>query len=286
MHSWPKKIATYNDLPEIFQIPFKSLMSNTDAFPYTVFVPSNPFRSRKSKPKLISIFNNKVYVLEKLRREVKSICYPFESIIYVETGSILLNSWLTIHSVLADESASTTVEFNTTRKDLFIPIIKTIRSSLNEFDNSDIDYEMSKLSYLKSINLKFLNYSKRSIMKGEKISNIVYQPEMWTKFLKHFNKRLTHSHITILTDKELIIIKEYNNLKNSKDCSYGGVWNYIPLHRIMCISLEDTENEDIVNLIINFKTGNKIAAFFSVSNRSDLDLLIKDFLKLSRLYSA
>ncbi|WP_432662181.1 hypothetical protein R9X47_16600 [Wukongibacter baidiensis] len=286
MESWPKKIDNYNDLPEIFEISFKALMYDTDAFPYTVFIPSNPFNPRKSKPKLISILNDKVYILEKLRREVKSICYPFKSITYVETASILLNSWLRIHGVLNGESTSTTIEFNTTRKDLFIPIIKTIRSSINEFDHGDIGYEIAKLNYLKAISLKFLNYSKRSIMQGEKISNIVYQPEMWTKFLKHFNRRLSPSHITILTDKELIIIKEYNNLKNSKDCSYGGVWSYIPLHRIKFISLEDTENKDIINLVVNFKNDNNITISFSLSNKSDLDSLIEGFLKLSRLYSA
>jgi hypothetical protein len=98
-------------------------------------------------------------------------------------------------------------------------------------------------------NFKYFSLGKQSILPGERVLETVYQPDIKINTLNIFNKpvfsKYLTGHLAILTDKELILIKESKRTKSLKENLYGGVFTYIPLSQIQDISFErDTGKTD------------------------------------------
>ncbi|QZY53700.1 hypothetical protein [Crassaminicella profunda] len=280
MKTWPKKIQSYEEVPEMFKEHFQ-LFEGDEQFPDSIFIPPNKWSTKNKVTKLISVFDDRVCIYEEINQKVEMICYSFEDIYYTEIGSVLLDSWIKISGEVHDELKSSMIGFNTARDDLFLPIIKKIRTSISNVEPCDMQNELSKFDYLKTVDLKFLNYSKQSILSGQKVMNVVYQNEICEKHFKYFSKRKTNAHIVILTKNELIMIREDYELQKDKNSKYGGVWNYIPLTKIKEIKFEKKEDEEVYIFSVNLLNNEPIEAICSPSNKTDIDLLINEFYHLT-----
>jgi hypothetical protein len=90
-----------------------------------------------------------------------------------------------------------------------------------------------------------MNYAKRSLLKGGKVIHAILQPEIrtgsWTILGKTYYRTLSPTHVVILTDRELIIVRE--DERRSGDDKYGGIWDYIPLPRILSLSLSRRDGQ-------------------------------------------
>ncbi|QEK11524.1 hypothetical protein FQB35_03560 [Crassaminicella thermophila] len=276
MKTWPKKIQFYEEIPDIFKEHFQ-LLDGCRQFPYTIFVPPNKWSKKNKDTKLISVFDDRIYVYKECNKKIEIICYKFEEICYTEIGSILLDSWIKICGEVNNQFKSSTIGFNTVREDLFLPIVKKIRESINKIESCDTKNELSKLDYLKTLDLKFFNYSKQSILLEEKVINVVYQPEINEKYFKYFRKRKTNAHMMILTNTELILIREDYGSKKDKSSKLGGIWDYIPLKKIKSLIIEKNNEENDFVFWIKLLNNESIYSIFSSSNEKNVDSLIEGF---------
>jgi hypothetical protein len=87
-----------------------------------------------------------------------------------------------------------------------------------------------------------------------------------------FFRTLCAPHISILTDRELILVQDGAAKRWGKNVQYGGIWNYIPLDKITSISLADTQ-DDLVSMSIHLPGDDCIDSLFSVSNRQEAEML-------------
>ncbi len=85
-----------------------------------------------------------------------------------------------------------------------------------------------------------MNFGRQSIRPGDIVVNIAYQPDRCLKAFTLFHKTVfsqyATGHLTILTRKELILIKESKRTKMTHEPLYGGVFTYIPLQHIQKIA--------------------------------------------------
>jgi hypothetical protein len=85
-----------------------------------------------------------------------------------------------------------------------------------------------------------------------------------------FYKTASNAHINILTDKELIIIKDAAN----RFSKYGGISTFIPLEKINDIVFDSEEKGELLYLTVKLKENDCIRLIFEVSNKQNLELLI------------
>ena len=84
------------------------------------------------------------------------------------------------------------------------------------------------------------------------------------------------AHLSILTDRELILIQDGTSKRWGGDIRYGGVWHYIPLDKITSISLAGPEDE-LFTMSVQLPEGNCIDSLFSASNRQEVDKFLGQF---------
>ncbi|MBK9780309.1 MAG: hypothetical protein IPP55_09705 [Anaerolineales bacterium] len=224
-----------------------------------------------------------VYIFEKNGQQVNSLSYLYENVYGVEDGNILLDAWLTIHGqTQTGETQATTLYFNMTSKRHFEGILHKLRGFTQEADASSVAAQKDKFNSLSDRSFKFMNYGRESLLPGETVQGFIHQPGIknpfFTIFGMTFYKPASLAHMVVRTDRELILIQETGDDKEMSPARYGGIWQYIPLHCIDSISVEDTA-EDRVKLLIRCQPDALIEKIFDRSNLEELETFCMDMQK-------
>lgn len=282
------QIRSKADIPQTYQEIFQRLISQSAPFPYTLLLLPDKWGFAKSNSKLVSITSGTINIFEKNKKEVTATVYDFQDISYIETGTILLYSWITIYGITEGKPSKTTLEYNTVLEKLFKPIVTRIRTVIHHLEETDaardrLREEQAKFDHLLQLHYKFMNFGKSSLVGGERVSKIILQPGINRRwYFKFTNRCITGSHLTILADQELIFIKEEQSRSITRGIRYGGIWYYIALKKINRLSTLPDEDKGIVTLQVEVNGGEVIDSVFEFTRQPELNELGEEIRRLKK----
>jgi hypothetical protein len=277
--SWAKRIESCLELPEAYKDFFAPFLAAGRQFPYSILTPSYERFVHRTSEKLICDFDDNVYVLEKNGNSLEVQCYPVGRISYVEFRTALLASSFKICGGNSQGVyASSTLIFNSVTDYLFTPILKRIRRAKRESTKLEDSSKPGQFEHLATINFKFMNYANHSLLGEEKVIHSILQPEIREKILtvlrKTYDRMVSPTHMSILTDRELIMIRE--QAVGRKGDRYGGVWDYIPLSKIVSLALHE-KNGKLMVLSIQLPNSDHLEFLFQIFAREAVNQLIDRF---------
>ncbi|HEY1405455.1 MAG TPA: hypothetical protein VF857_02490, partial [Spirochaetota bacterium] len=239
-------------------------------FPYTLIIPPESVTRRHfSGAQLISVLPDRLIVLQQTLRDAVRKEIPFRDIIYCETGSILLYSWIKI----VTQSDTIVIPYNTVNNIIIEPIIASIRGLKDENASSYFEREASKFDYLFPIDYKYGSFGRDAVFPDGIVLKILYECEHpdWSirMFGRNFLRRCRTSHLAILTDKEIILIKETEPVRWETFSQYGKVVQRIPYTSVRCISIFNSDEFSVLKL--SFKGGEPLKVRYSNDNRDLTD---------------
>jgi hypothetical protein len=171
--------------------------------------------------------------------------------------------------------ACCTLKFNSITDYLFRPIVERIRLATFDAQDPAQSSEREKFDHLVRLNYKFMSYARRSLLAGEKVVHTILQPEIWERVLtvlgKTYFRTVSPTHMSILTDRELIMIGE--EYRRSGEDRYGGIWDYIPLNKIVALSLS-RKGSNLLNLSIQLPDSACLDYLFQASAKRDVEQLL------------
>ncbi|PID57549.1 hypothetical protein CSB45_06895 [candidate division KSB3 bacterium] len=267
---FPKILSSYDEIPASFLANFPG---GDAGFPYTVLIPAD--LQENLYPQMFCLYEDQLVTLEAVQGGVKTEEYALSSITSVEHGSVLLHSWMTIYSA----SRRKTFHFSATDTWLFTPILNAIRGINNEQapDYSTVrPEEIAKFGYLWKENIKYFNYAKQSLPPNASVLGSVYQGEISLSKLNFFKKPVFSAYLSarlaILTDRELVLIKESEEIRQAHDTSYGGVFSYLSREKIHSVEFE-TSNDSKIDCVMNIRLldGKYYQFQFSTATALELD---------------
>lgn len=277
MSAWSKVIETYETIPDVYRGFFQAHVQTDRELPYLVLTPPLDKFLRKTTEKLIYEAKAAIQILERTGNQVKLKSYPYQNIRMVEVGNVLLNSWIIIRGVTSEGVASsTTIEYNAASERYLAVFLNKMRPVPLDTDDASFMAEKTKFDYLSELNFKFMNYGRSSLVRGENVIQTILQPEIrepaWTLFGWTFYRIVSLAHLIILTDKELILIRDDERGKEVRGTRYGGVWQYIPLRSILSVSLTEP-SDDRLTLVISISSNETLQKIFAVSSQPELEQL-------------
>ena len=281
--SWASRIESYADLSDAYKSFFDPFLFEGRDFPYTVLTPSHERFIHRQSEKLISDFGREIYILERNGSTVEPQCYPVDGISYIEFRTALLASSFKICGMTSEGvHTSSTLIFNSISDYLFKPLMKRARLLTKESGNGIRSSELEKFDHLIEVNFKFMNFAKRSLLGGETVIQSLIQPEikegLVTFLKKTYFKTISPTHMSILTDREFIIIQE--DAKRRKEDRYGGIWDYIPLNKIVSSSVKE-KSEDMLMLTVQLPENTRFELLFQASAKEELNRLLNQFKELT-----
>jgi hypothetical protein len=273
--TWARRLRSYEEIPHEFQPAFPK---DEDHFPYTLLIPEDRLSLfRKRNKKTLCVYEDRFLLLEALRNEIQTSSNMFTDVLYLERGKILLYSWLKI----VTPSDTLMIRFNTTNEYLFDPVLEQVRQGMSNSHPHDAalngnEQELSKFDYLIKVNFKYMNYGRKSIRPDDPVIGIVYEPERCIQEFRLFNRtlfrRYATDHLSILTEKELILIKEDKRVRIDKESKHGGVFTYIPRRQIRDVSFISDPRNSHCTMEITLSENTRLASEFSSANE-ELELL-------------
>lgn len=283
MSAWSKVPEARSAIPVIYQNTFDQYFSPEDDFPHVILTPALDKFPHQATEKLICDTGEMIHIFERQADHVIPTSYYYRDISFTELGIILLNSWLTLTGKTNQgESATSTIEFNTTSLRYFANLLKKLRPAITGTQEM-LDIERDKFNYLSPINFKFMNYGRESLIAGETVLQILLQPELrepsWTLFGHTFYKTVALAHLLVLTDHELILIHEAQRKTEFRKFEYGGTWQYIPLQYIASIQVSKSPNERL-QLSIQAQPNQRIESLFEAAYATELEQLCIQFQEL------
>ncbi len=279
--SWARRVESFDDLPAVYQEFLRRDLAGAAEFPHAVLTPTFEGFFRRENERLVYLLGRQVHILERARNQVIPTTYPLEAISYVEMGSILLKGWLTIRGLAGGAApVSTTLKYNTVTERLFMPFVVQVRTGGRALPPTDPGPERARFNELIERNYKFMNYARDSILPGEKVVAWVLQAEMRDEILRIFGRSLSRSvaptHMAILTDRELITIREESGgIWPAASIKYGGIWEYVPLDRIAGASLAAREDGRLA-LAIHLPAGDRLEHLFAPAQQDQVEGLLEN----------
>jgi hypothetical protein len=281
--SWAKPIESYAAVPKVYQDFFEPFLAAGWEFPYTIQGPAYEGFFHRSTEKLICDFGSDIFILDRNGNTYTARGYPLDKISYVEIRSVLLDSYIKISGVTTEGlRASSSIRFNTVTDFLFTPIVEKIRLFAIGTEGTTQGPESGLFDHLTNINYKFMNFGRRSLLRGEKFIHSILQPEIRTPILKFLGRTLYQTifptHMSILTDRELIMIRE--EARQSGNDRYGGIWDFIPLNKIGALSL-DEKGSNLLALSIQLPENERFEYLYQASAIEDLGKFLARFKELT-----
>jgi hypothetical protein len=164
---------------------------------------------------------------------------------------------------------SSTLTFNSVTDHIMAPFVACMRPAANAERAVHLGADASRLNLPREVSFKFRNYAERSIRPGERVTQTVLQPEIRGEIMRLFglslSKSISPAHLTVLTDCELINIRDDDSQRWMKGSPHGGIWTYIPLGKIASVSVSGREN-DLLVLSIRPLGDLRINSVFLASN--------------------
>jgi len=281
--SWARAIASYAAVPPVYLRFFEPLQAQGQPFPYTVLAPSYQGFLHRTTEKLLCHSGQEVHVLERSGNRFDRHTFSLSGISYVEVRDVLLDAHIRINGV-TQRGASTicTLRFNSVTDYLFRPIVQAIRLGTGDPPDAPDGAERHEFDDLVRVNYKLMSYARRSLLPRDKVVHSILQPEIRDRLLTVFGRTyfrtVSPTHMTILTDREVIMIRE--EYSRSAEERYGGTWTYIPLSKIAALSLSE-KGSGLVSLAIQLPEGASLEFVFEASAEPDLDRLQERFKALT-----
>jgi len=281
--SWAKLIESYDAVPAVYQDFFVPLLADGRAFPYAVLTPSYEGFIHRTTEKLICDLGRQICVLERKGNAFEAQCYPIEGISYVEVRTVLLDSNFKICGVTSHGvAASSMLRFNTVTDYLFTPFLEKIRLGGADSKGAPPGLKSEEFGDWVRLNYKFMNLARHSLLGGDRVIHAVLQPEIRAHVLtvlgRTYYRVISPTHAAILTDRELIMIRE-EAWRGGND-RYGGIWDYMPLNKIVALSLSEKDG-DLLALSVQLPEGEHLECLFQAAAKQEVDQLLERFGELT-----
>jgi hypothetical protein len=275
MSSWSRVIETTDAIPEAFRAVVTPQLQSLAEFPHMVLAPPLDKFLRRTAPKLVFESHETLHIFEQTSREVTHKSFPYRDLALVEVGVILLNSWIRLCGLSSEgKMEQAIIEYNTASERHYAPFVTKMRPRVNENINPKI--EQAKFDFLAQLDFKFMNYGRASLVPGEKVLQVIFEPEI-NETVWHFlgwkiQRAVSMAQLTILTDQELILIRDDERVKKIKGKRYGGVWQYIPRNAIHSAVITP-QNQDRYALTLQLASGDSIQSLYAAPNKEKLETL-------------
>ena len=282
--SWARSVGSYEEVPAEYRAFFEPLQTTGQPFPLVVIAPSFEGFLHREVERLVCATMDEIAILERRGQSLAIRRFPIAKVHCVQFRSVLLDARLKIMGLEAGRSEPdcASVRFNAVTEFLFAPIVARIRSgaersSSRPVEGQDVFGEWGKR------NLKLMNYARRTLIGEGEVHQAILQSAIrvpvFSAFGRTYVRTITPAHATILTERELILIREVPGPGGRE--SYGGVWDYMPLAKIDHLSVRGG-GQDLVGLTVRLPGGVRLDLQYEASAAGELDSLLAQVSELGQ----
>ena len=265
-------IDSYENVPEVYQEFFAPHRSKGRKFPYTIVTSTDEASGETITGKLLCAINHNFYVLEGGENSITKTCYPIDDIQSVQVvhrpSDMLIKVSGTTNLGLP---ATSTFGCDKESGQLFTPLFQRIRLRIVSLNEKAPSRRTEKLNRWNDLNTHVIDMARHCLLPGETVIEAILQPEIRASLFSSdrvFRGAKSPTHICILTDKELVMIRE--DISLGKKDKPGSVCNFVPLTKIHSIALNENGG-NLLSISIHLANGEVFEPLFDASLKDEVE---------------
>ena len=269
MMTWAKVVEALDEVPAAFREACHQVVGDRPVFPYVVYAPTLGGTRHRVSDSVLCDVDDTLFIVQRTGRQLTTTGYPWAGIRDLEYGNSLLYSWITVWGQTAQGvSSTTTVVFNLSTARYFRPLIGKARTAPPPADGP------VQLDEVAGASFKFVNFARESLRPGEWVREAVWQPAIRQRIAGvlgwSFYRTVSLAHLTVLTDREVILIRDDEESARKGKARYGGVWRYVPLRHVVSTAIGETP-EGFLTLSLGLTANGRIERVFAADRRAELE---------------
>ena len=259
-------IESYDSIPGVYQEFFRSHLSKEQAFPYIVLTPTYETSEGRITEKLIYVIEHALYILEENGANALKVCYPIDEINYVEVTHTPSDLLIKIDGVTnLGISSSSILGCSHTTDPIFTPLFQRVRLRIVSLNAKAPSRHLERLDRWNDLQTRVMDMARHCLLPGETVIHAILQPEIPGGI---FSNPESPTHACILTDKELVMIRE--DLSRGRKDTCDTICNFIPLNKIHSLSL-NRKNGNLRVASIQLKNHMGFECLFDASLENEVD---------------
>lgn len=268
-----KVMESYDDVPEIYREFFQSHPPRGQAFPYAVLTPTYEMSDGWVTGKLLCAIDHTLYVLEETEAGVIKVCYPIDEINYVEVTHGPSDLFVKIDGVNnLGIPTSSVFGCSNTSKIIFTPLFQRIRLRIVSLNEKAPSRRLERLDRWNELQSEVMDMARHCLLPGETVVHAILQPEIRGSLFSNpeggFRRVKSPTHTCILTDKELVLIREDPSRGRKDTCDT--ICNFIPLDKIDSLSV-NRDNGSTLSVSFRLSNGDSFNPLFDVSLENEVN---------------
>lgn len=275
-------IKDAGQLPPNLQSVYEAALKKYGANQLAVYAPPLTNLLAEDEPYLngcvLLIFDEQIFIgIKNEENPDAHLEIPFEDIIYLETGSILLHSWFKI-AFGREVCRSVKIPFNTVGEVLFQDALRFVREKLDAPAKDNFE---PKIPTQSDLPLKFINALHDWLVADEKVIEFAFQPEIRVSHFLFSDEQIAPPSLAVLTDREFLLITQ-EPVAQELLGEYGKTFAYCPLSRLQSVEIKlRPAEQELADFRIMLANGDALLTITSVIGAE----LAPQFDRLSELVS-
>ena len=173
------------------------------------------------------------------------------------------------------------IKYNSVEDYYIYPVINSIRLNSRQIEESvfsKYDYiERKKFNWLIDTSFKHMNFAQKSLLPGQRIIDTLFQKLYMVKrnifFHLLFFKRYHNPHLSIITDKELVLIQGVKLIRDIDYIKYYTKRIFIPYMNLESIYVNKENN--VIKYNLTLKNNLSVSVYISKDNTTAESFFIK-----------
>lgn len=166
------------------------------------------------------------------------------ALLAVEVGVVLLMGWMTC--VWAEQGRAETLEvrFNTISDSFFWEVQQWLcQAAAAPTPPIPLDRHLERLAALP---YRFRHRIPRHLLPGEVIEAVLFQEAIWRRRFRLFRRRVTPSHVVLLTDAHILVVSDEEAEAGS--ASHGVIARYFPRRHVQAVSVTTKDRRALLTV--------------------------------------
>lgn len=203
-------------------------------------------------------------------QKVEVTSAPLDALLSLQSGKILLFSWLEWAWAQDGQARRLRCYFNTVCEHMYFNLAEAARCALLPGEPASVPDGRGR-EPLNGLPFKFRNMLPKYLLEGERVEQVLFRPSHWERQARLWRVHTRAKAALLLTDLHLLVAEE--ELTRSED-NYGLIVTYLPRSRVRTARVR--EDGGVVNLSVQTgvgTAGEMLDLAFPLEMRAELENL-------------
>lgn len=240
---WAREVNSASDDVGAFKEILSSIIDKKEL--YIIYCPKDIWGTRETAPTLLVLCDAflDIYFYDEKKEKITKIRHSKNRIFYIEKRKSLLHSWIKLCSLEDGTKIESKIEYSSTLKSLFQPIIDIFRDT-TYLESTPIDIDI--LKFYEGLDYRFKSYIRELKIPLSAIQTMIFQDKITRPYLKIFKRSIAMPHLFIMTDKEWIVISE-GETKQNWVAKYEDIYTFFKQNEIEKIELTPFNSDTTIS---------------------------------------